>query len=60
MEVVTMAERLGAWTLKVRSKFRSSKQISIVWKDKTKTHKMMIVMAVMAEEVELSFRMLNL
>ena len=55
-----MAERLGVWTLKVRSKYRSSKLISIVWKDKTKTHKMMIVMAVMAEEVELSFRMLNL
>ena len=55
-----MAERLGAWTLKVRSKYRSSKQISIVWKDKTKTHKMMIVMAVMVVVVELSFRMLNL
>ena len=55
-----MAERLGAWTLKVRSKYRNSKQISIAWKDKTKTHRMMIVMVVMAVVVELSFRMLNL
>ena len=55
-----MAERLGAWTLKAKSKYRSSKLISIVWKDKTKMHKIMIVMAVMVVVVELSFRMLNL
>ena len=60
MEVVKMAERHGEWTLKVRSRYRSFKQISIAWMDKTKMHKMMIVMNVMAVGVELSFRMLSL
>ena len=60
MEVVRMAERPGEWTLKARSRYRNFKQTSIAWMDKTKMHRMMIVMNVMAVEVELSFRMPNL
>ena len=60
MEVVRLAARLGAWTLKAKSKSRNSKLTSIAWKDKTKMHRMTTVMAATALEVELSFRMLSL
>ena len=55
-----MVERPGVWTLKARSRFRNSKLTSIAWKDKTRMHKMMIVMTAMALEMELNFRMQSL
>ena len=60
MEVVTMGEQPGEWTLRVKSRYRNSKLISIAWKDKTKMHKMKKVTDVMVAELELSFRMPSL
>ena len=55
-----MGEQPGEWTLRVKSRYRNSKLISIAWKDKTKMHKMKKVTDVMVAELELSFRMPSL